>query len=180
VLMKGPNMMKGYWNAPDATAAMIDKQGWLHTGDIGVLDKKGYLTITDRKKDILVLANGKNVAPQPIESKLKQAQLVSEIVLLEADGGVGAIVVPDFPALAAWAKDKGLAASTHAELAALPEARREIKKRIDAASGELAEFERPRKIALIDHAFSIEAGELTPTLKVKRKAVRERYAALLE
>jgi long-chain acyl-CoA synthetase len=171
--------MRGYWNQPEATAEIIDEAGWLHTGDIGLFDSEGYLKITDRKKDILVLANGKNVAPQPIEARLKQAKLVQEIVLLEESGGVGAIVVPDFPALTAWAKDAGIAFDKVTDLIAKTEARREVKRQIDAQSGELAEFEKVKKIALIDHPLTIESGELTPTLKVKRKVVRERYGSLL-
>ncbi|HEY3330398.1 MAG TPA: long-chain fatty acid--CoA ligase [Capsulimonadaceae bacterium] len=179
ILVKGGNVMSGYWNNPVATAEIIDKEGWLHTGDIGSFDRDGYLTITDRKKDILVLPNGKNVAPQPIESKLKEAKIIQEIVLLEDAGGVSAIVVPDFIVLKAWAAANKIDAPELEDLVRLPQTRREVKRQIDALSGEFAEFEKVRKIALLDHPLSIEAGEITPTLKVKRKVVRERYGSLI-
>jgi long-chain acyl-CoA synthetase len=177
ILAKGPNIMKGYWNAPDATSQVLSPDGWLHTGDIGVVDPEGYLKITDRKKDILVLANGKNVAPQPIEHKLKQARLIQEIVLLEDSGGVSAVIVPDFAALSDWASRQGIEAADNTALVALPQVRREIKAQIDAQSHDLAEYEKVRRFVLLDHGFSIESGEITPTMKVKRKVVRERYGA---
>lgn len=179
ILVKGANIMSGYWNDPVATAEVIDADGWLHTGDIGMIDSDQYLKITDRKKDILVLANGKNVAPQPIEAKLKLSKIVQEVVLLEDSGGVSAIVVPDMSELRSWAKSNRLATDDLAALVRTPEARREVKRQIDAQSGELAEFEKVRKIALLDHPLTIEAGELTPTLKVKRKVVRQNYGYLL-
>lgn len=179
ILARGPSVMKGYWNDPDGTREALNSDGWLHTGDIGLIDGDGYLRITDRKKDILVLANGKNVAPQPIEMKIKQAPLIAEIVLLEDSGSVSAIVVPDFAALAEWARHQGFEFSGNASLVALPGVKREIKAQIDAQSKELAEYEKVRRFAIIDHGLTIEAGEMTPTLKVRRKAVRERYAALI-
>jgi len=173
--------MKGYWKRDDATEQMIDKSGWLHTGDIGKLDSDGYLMITDRKKDIIVLANGKNVAPQPIETVLKDAPLVSEIILLgDKSGTVSALVVPNFDLLKRWAKEHGMADSTVEELAASPEARKAVKEQIDQHSGDLADFEKIRRIALLHRALSIEDGELTPTHKVRRKVVQEKYGHLLD
>lgn len=179
IMVKGDNIMQGYWNDPDATAQVLNSDGWLHTGDIGRVDSDGYVKITDRKKDILVLANGKNVAPQPIEHVLKQSRLIQEIVLLEDSGGVSAIVVPDFAGLSEWAKDTGIDAAGNTALAAHPLARREIKKQIDAQSADLADYEKVRRFVLLDHGFSIENDELTPTLKVKRKVIRERYGSLI-
>lgn len=181
ILLSGPNIMNGYWNQPQASAEAVDSEGWLHTGDIGVVDDDGYLTITDRKKDIIVLANGKNVAPQPIEALLRASKLIADIVLLgDHSGTVSALVVPDFAALAAWANAQAIKFNEPAELAASPDAKREIRRSIDQLSGNLAEFEKVRKIALLDHAFSVDAGELTPTLKVRRKVIRERYGHLLD
>jgi len=143
------------------------------------MDEHGLVTITDRKKDILVLASGKNVAPQPIEIILKRAPLIQEIVLLEDSGSVAALVAPDFAALGLWAKQQGIANTSQADLAARPETRKEIRSQIEALSGHLAEFERVRKIAVLDHALSVESGEMTPTLKVRRKVVREKYGYML-
>lgn len=181
ILAKGPNLMKGYWNKPDATAEVIDPVGWFHTGDIGEFDPDGYLKITDRKKDIIVLANGKNVAPQPIESKLKKAELIAEIVLLgDHSGTVSALVVPNFDKLTKWGKQQNIMFTDPLELIHSAMVKKEIKSEIDALSKDLAEFEKIRKIALLDHPLTIENGELTPTLKVRRKIVRERYGHLLE
>ena len=181
ILGRGPTIMKGYWNKPEATAEVIDSDGWFHTGDIGEIDEDGYLKITDRKKDIIVLANGKNVAPQPIENRLKAADLVSEVILLgDRSGTVSALIVPNYEKLARWAKKENIAFTDAKELANSAMAKKEIKSEIDALSKDLADFEKIRKIALLDHPLSIENGELTPTLKVRRKIVREKYGSLLE
>ena len=172
--------MRGYWHLPEATAEAIDADGWFHSGDIGEIDGDGYVKITDRKKDILVLANGKKVAPQPIETLLKHSPYISEIVLLgDKSETVKALVVPNFDALKTWAKEQGQEKPTNESLVADPAVRKLIKGDIDARSKDLADFEKVKRFALIDHTFSIEAGELTPTLKVKRKVVAEKYGALL-
>jgi len=181
LLVKGPTVMRGYWNNPMATGEVIDADGWFHTGDIGVIDSEGYVKITDRKKDILVLANGKNVAPQPIETLLKRSPLISEIVLLgDKAGTVSALVVPNFDALKAWAKAQGRESVKNEQLVGDTSARKFVKTEIDTLSKDLADYEKIKRIALIDHAFSVDGGELTPTLKVKRKVVAEKYGALLE
>ena len=181
LLVKGPTVMRGYWNNPEATADVIDADGWFHSGDIGEIDKDGYVKITDRKKDILVLANGKKVAPQPIENMLKRSPLLAEVVLLgDGTGTVGALVVPNFDTLKTWAKEQGKDLKTNESLIADTGARKFVKAEIDKLSKELADFEKIKRIALIDHAFSQEGGELTPTLKVKRRVVAEKYGALLE
>ena len=181
ILVKGPTVMRGYWDLPDSTAEVVDAEGWFHTGDIGEIDAGGYLKITDRKKDILVLANGKKVAPQPIETLLKRSPLLSEVVLLgDNSGTVSALVVPNYDLLKAWAKDKGDDAKKPEELAADPAARKYVKSEIDKLSKELADFEKIKRIALLPHAFTQDSGELTPTLKVKRKVVAEKYGRLLE
>ena len=181
ILVQGPTVMRGYWNNPDATAEVIDKEGWFHTGDIGQIDSDGCLKITDRKKDILVLANGKKVAPQPIETLLKRSPLLTEVVLLgDNAGAVGALVVPNFDLLKAWAKEQGKEVKKPEELAADPAARKYIKSEIDKLSKDLADFEKIKRVALVPHAFTQDSGELTPTLKVKRKVVAEKYGRLLE
>lgn len=181
LLIRGPGVMRGYWNNPVATKEAIDTDHWFHSGDIGEIDSEGYVKITDRKKDILVLANGKKVAPQPIETMLAHSPYLSEIVLLgDKTETVKALVVPNFDTLKAWAKEQGLGKQDNAALVADPAVRKLIKGDIDKRSADLADFERVKRIALIDHAFSIEGGELTPTLKVKRKVVAEKFGHLLE
>lgn len=181
LLIRGPGVMRGYWNNPVATSEAIDTDHWFHSGDIGEIDSEGYVKITDRKKDILVLANGKKVAPQPIETMLAHSPYLSEIVLLgDKTETVKALVVPNFDTLKAWAKEQGLGKQDNAALVADPLVRKLIKSDIDKRSADLADFERVKRIALIDHAFSIEGGELTPTLKVKRKVVAEKFGHLLE
>jgi long-chain acyl-CoA synthetase len=181
LLIKSGSVMKGYWHLPEATAEAIDADGWFHSGDIGEIDSEGYVKITDRKKDILVLANGKKVAPQPIETTLKHSPYISEIVLLgDKTESVRALVIPNFDALKTWAKEQGVEKPTNETLIADPAVRKLIKSDIDKRSKDLADFEKIKRFALLDHAFSIESGELTPTLKVKRKVVAEKYGNLLE
>jgi long-chain acyl-CoA synthetase len=180
VLGRGPCLMDGYYNQPEATAAAIDADGWFHTGDIGVIDEHGHLHITDRKKDIIVLANGKNVAPQPIEARIKRSPFVSEVVLIgDRQNVIHALVVPTFDRVKIWAAEQGLAATEPADLARAPEVVKLIKGEVDRVSQDLADYERIRKIALLDHSFTIEGGELTPTLKVKRSVVSQKYGSLL-
>ena len=177
ILYRGPNVMKGYWKNDAATAEVIDADGWLHTGDIGVLDSDGYLKITDRKKDIIVLANGKNVAPQPIEGEIKKSAFISEIVLIgDKQNVVTALVLPNKAKLTEWAKASNLTFDSEEALLKLPEARKKIRQEIDAQSGALADYEKVKKFTLLPVTFSVESGELTPTLKIKRKVVLQKYA----
>ena len=176
ILIKGPTRMLGYYNMPEETAAAIDQDGWFLTGDIGEMED-GYLKITDRKKDLLVLANGKNVAPQMIENKLKESSLISEAVVL-GDGMdyCCALIIPNFEALR---KQVG-STQDDAELVASEHAKAAIKSEIDAMNKSLADFERVKRHVLLGKALTIEAGELTPTLKVKRKVIKEKYAAEIQ
>ena len=176
ILGRGPSLMKGYFGKPEATDAAIDSEGWFHTGDIGAVED-GYLRITDRKKDIIVLANGKNVAPQPIEAKLKQSEYISEVVLLgDKSSGIAAIVVPAFDRLKSWAQQVELDSSDIESLLSRAETRKLYKQELDKYSQDLADFEKIKRFTLLPKPFSIEGGELTPTLKVKRKVVAEKYA----
>ncbi|MES2464360.1 MAG: long-chain fatty acid--CoA ligase [Armatimonadota bacterium] len=178
ILYRGPNVMKGYWKNDTATAEMIGNDGWLHTGDIGLLDDEGYLKITDRKKDIIVLANGKNVAPQPIEAEMKQSPFISEIVLIgDKQSIITALILPNKEKLKEWAKSQNVAVpSTDEELMVLPEIRKKIKQEIDAHSGGLADFEKIKRFTLLPVTFSVDSGEMTPTLKIKRKVVMQKFA----
>lgn len=179
ILIRGQSVMKGYWNKAKETAEAIDAEGWFHTGDIGEWEGK-YVKITDRKKDLLVLANGKNVAPQPIESKLKSSPLISEAVVL-GDGleHCIALITPNFEHLRDVLKEKGVDERDDAKLAAHPETRVALKGEIDKVNKGLASFETVKKFVILHQSFTIESGELTPSMKVKRKVVKERYKDLI-
>lgn len=180
ILVKGPNIMAGYFNKPTLTKETIDDDGWLHTGDIGVL-KDGFLTITDRKKDLLVTAGGKNIAPQPIEAMMKRSKFVGEAVLIgDRRKFPMALIVPEFDQLEKWARYKGLAFADHASLIALPAVHSKMEREIFSQLADLAGFETPKKIALLPHEFSVDRGELTPTLKVKRRVVDDHYKTLID
>jgi long-chain acyl-CoA synthetase len=174
ILVKGPGVMRGYWENPEATRESVDEDGWLHTGDLGLLDRSGYLFITDRKKDILVTAGGRKIAPQPIESLLTGHPLISQAVVVGDNFPYPAVlVVPDFQRLAA-ALGEPLAPE---ELVEHPESRRRIAAVLADLSGGLAEADRLRRFKLLARPFTREAGELTPTFNVRRKVIALRYAA---
>jgi long-chain acyl-CoA synthetase len=176
VLARGPNLMAGYYHKPEATADAI-RDGWLHTGDIGTIDADGYLAITDRKKDLLVTSGGKKIAPQPIQNVLKQSPLVAEVVVLgDRQRYAVALIVPEFAALERRLQILGRAPS-HEELVARPDVIALYQEIVDALNRELAQYERIKRIAILPAEFSIEGGELTPSMKVKRKVVEERWAA---
>ncbi|HEV2472098.1 MAG TPA: long-chain fatty acid--CoA ligase [Chthonomonadales bacterium] len=180
ILTRGPGRMRGYFNNPEATEEAIDPEGWFHTGDVGEQSKDGFLKITDRKKDILVLANGKKVAPQPIEALLKHSSYISEAVLFgDCSPTVSALLAPAMDPLKRWAKDQGIEETDPEALIARPEVMKLFREEIDRNAGHLADFERIKRFKLVPHPFSIEGGELTPTLKVKRRFVAEKYAELL-
>jgi long-chain acyl-CoA synthetase len=180
ILMRGTGCMRGYYRQQEATAAAIDVDRWFHTGDIGELSADGYLKITDRKKDIIVLTNGKKVAPQPIEAQLKLRPFIAEAVLFgDKQSTVMALIVPEFGRLMDWAKQNDLSTKDVAALADSPEFQKVIKAEIDAVNNTLADYEKVRKYRVLSMPFTIESGELTPTLKVKRGAVAAKYADLL-
>ena len=180
ILTKGPHVMKGYYNKPDATREMIDGEGWLHTGDIGVLED-GFLRITDRKKDIIVTAGGKNIAPQPIENKVKTNKYVSQAVMIGDKRKFPVIlIVPNWDNLEKWAKLKNLMWTDRRQLLAMPTVRAKMEKEVlDEVEG-FAQYERPKKIGLLEHDFSIERGELTPKLSVKRRVVDKSYKPVID
>ncbi len=180
ILTRGPNVMRGYFNKPDATADVL-KNGWFYTGDIGQIDAEGYLTITDRKKDLLVTSGGKKIAPQPIEAVLKRSPLVGEAVLLGDRRKYAAVlIVPEFGALEKRLKDLGRPPGTRDELMTRPDVVALYQEIIDALNRELSQFERIKRLALLPSEFTVESGELTPTLKVKRKVVEQRWHDQIE
>jgi long-chain acyl-CoA synthetase len=180
ILARGPNVMIGYYNKPEATAEVV-KDGWFHTGDIGTIDDAGYLKITDRKKDLLVTSGGKKIAPQPLEEILKRSPLVSEAVLLgDRRKFVVALLVPNFATLERRLKELGRPPASRAELAVRADVLGLYQEIIDGLNRELAQYERIKKIAILPVEFSIDSGELTPTLKVKRRVVEDRWQRLIE
>jgi long-chain acyl-CoA synthetase len=180
ILCRGHNVMQGYYNKPAATREAIDADGWFHTGDVGRLDADSYLSITDRKKEILVLSNGNKVAPAPIEARLKTSPFIAQAVLLgDRQNVVSALIVPQFDRLRQWAQEAGIPAAENAALIADARVRRQIKSEIDRLSKELADFEKVRRFALLERDFTTDSGELTPTLKLKRRVIAEKYAAAI-
>jgi long-chain acyl-CoA synthetase len=181
ILVRGPNVMRGYYGQPEATAAVL-KDGWFYTGDVGHLEKNGHLYITDRKKDLFKLSNGKYIAPQLIESLLKESEFVSQVVVV----GTGrkqpvALIVPEWESLKQALAEAGEEVSKDREaLSKDPAAIKMVQKDIARLTAELADYERIRRVALLPNEFTIDGGELTPTLKVKRKVIDERYGDLIE
>ncbi len=176
IACRGHNVMKGYFGNAAATEEAI-VGGWFHTGDVGEFDEDGFLRITDRKKDLLVTAGGKNVAPQPIEAMLKTSPYIAEMVMIgDARPYLAALVAPDFDQLRRFCEAEGIPADTDEVMAADERVRAHLEAEIARRSENLAPYEQIKKIAVIADTFSVESGELTPTLKVKRRVVSERYA----
>ena len=180
ILTRGPHVMKGYYNKPDATREAIDADGWFHTGDIGVIEDD-FIRITDRKKDIIVTANGKNIAPQPIENLIKTNKYISQAVMIgDRRKYPILLVVPNFDQLERWARIRNILWTDRAQLLQMPTIQSKIDKEVRGQLTGLAHFETPQKIALLEHDFSVETGEMTPTLKVKRRVVDQRYKARID
>jgi long-chain acyl-CoA synthetase len=172
--------MKGYFNKPDATREVIDPDGWFHTGDIGEL-RDGFLAITDRKKDIIVTAGGKNIAPQPLENKVKTNKYVAQAVMLgDKRKFPSMLIVPNFDQLERWAAQHNIIWADRAQLLRMPTIHAKMEKEVNKELAGAAHFEVPKKIGLLEHDFSIERGELTPTQKVKRKAIDKHYKTLID
>ncbi len=180
ILTRGPHVMKGYYNKPDATREAIDPDGWFHTGDIGEL-RDGFLAITDRKKDIIVTAGGKNIAPQPLENKVKTNKYVAQAVMLgDKRKFPSMLIVPNFEQLERWAKNRNIIWTDRAQLLRMPTILAKMEQEVNKELAGAAHFEVPKKIGLIEHDFSIEKGELTPTQKVKRRAIDKNYKTLID
>lgn len=181
ILARGPNIMKGYWNNPEATADVIDSEGWFHTGDIGEIDADGFLKITDRKKDIIINAYGKNIAPQPLEALLKSSPLVATPLLIgDRRKYLSALIVPNFDRLEHEAKELGVNASSHEELVRDERVRMLFQNEIDRFNRNLDRQEKIRRFTLLPRDFTIEDDEMTPTMKVKRRNVDKKYKVLID
>jgi long-chain acyl-CoA synthetase len=181
ILCHGPNVMQGYWNDEAATREVLDGDGYFHTGDIGAMDAAGHVRITDRKKEILVTSGGKNVAPQPLENALRADSCIAQAVVV-GDGRkfISALVVPNFASLRQWADGQKIPYASDADLAARPEALAMIMRRVERINAGFSNFERIRKVVLLDRELTSESGLLTPSLKVRRRAVNQAFAGRIE
>lgn len=180
ILTRGPHVMKGYWQNDDATREAVDMEGWFHTGDIGELTADGFLRITDRLKNIIVTAGGKNVAPQPMENAVVMSPFVGQAVIIgDRRPFPSVLVVPEWENLLPWAAAQGITETDHAALARDPRVVALMEKEALGGLDEFAKYERPKKVAVLSEEFTIESGMLTPTLKVKRKLVEKHYADVI-
>ncbi|MDT5295027.1 MAG: long-chain acyl-CoA synthetase [Acidobacteriota bacterium] len=182
ILVRGPNVMRGYYNHPRESAAVFNDEGWFRTGDVGSIDEGGRLSITDRKKELFKLSNGKYIAPQLVESLIKQSRYVSQVVVVGAGRKVPvALIVPDWEALSAALPTPQ--AEEHTQRVAWSRSAAAVKlvqREVAELTAPLADYERVRRVALLPDDFSIDGGELTPTLKVKRRVIDEKYSGLID
>ncbi len=181
ILTRGPHIMQGYYKNEDETKEAIDSEGWLHTGDIGYLDKDGFLYITDRKKNIIVTSGGKNIAPQPIENLIVTSKFIDQVVVLgDKRKYCTAFIVPNMENLKNHAQTQQIVYKNEDELISHTEINDLIRKEIDRVTVDLASYETIKKFHILKEPFTIESGELTPTLKVKRNVVEQKYKVLIE
>jgi len=179
--VRGPNIMQGYYNKPEETRAVFTSDGWFKTGDVGALDSEGFLRITDRKKELFKTSGGKYISPQPIEQAIKGSRFVNQVVLIGAERKFpAALVVPVWEQIESYCKLKGIEVTSHSELCTHPRIVDLIQRQIDALTPNLAKYERIKKVALLENEFTIEGGELTPTLKVKRRVIDSKYRDVIE
>jgi long-chain acyl-CoA synthetase len=180
IIVRGPSIFEGYWNRPEETkAAFVDGEindGWFKTGDIGNIDPDGYLSVTDRKKDLIKTSGGKFIAPQPIENSLKLNSLVGVPAIIGDKRKFAAVLIsPNFPALEAWARENGVTFSSRAELVASPKVQSLFESVVDTVNANLARFEKLKRVIVVSDEFTPDSGILTPTMKLKRRVVEERY-----
>ena len=181
LLVRGPSVFSGYWQKPQATAECFDAEGWFSTGDIGHFDADGFLYITDRKKELLKTSGGKMVAPQPIENKLKNSVLVAQAALVgDKHKFISALISPNFVALEDWAKHHGVHAQSRAELVADPRTIALYGEIVREVNGSLANFETLKRFKVVAEEWTQESGELTPSMKLKRRVLTQQYAAVIE
>jgi long-chain acyl-CoA synthetase len=177
----GPNVMLGYYNKPEATSDAFTDDGWFRTGDIGRLDEDGFLIITDRKKELFKTSGGKYIAPSPVEQMIKGSRFVSQVVLVGNERRFpAALIVPNFEQLASYAKLKNLDLKTPQDFCASPRIKNLFERQVADFTKDLAQYEKVKKIALLENELTVEGGELTPTLKVKRRIVDEKYRAIID
>ena len=176
ICVRGGIVMQEYWRKPEVTTETIDSEGWLHSGDVGHVDDEGFVHITDRIKELIVTAGGKNIAPQPIETKLAINQYVTQVVVVgDRRPYLSALVVPNFEALDGFAASHGLQGADPATLVASPVVQDLFQRQIEQLNADLPGFSQVKKISLLERELTLEAGELTPTMKIKRFAVARIY-----
>jgi long-chain acyl-CoA synthetase len=181
ILIKGPQVMKGYLNNPQATAEAMTADGFFRTGDIGEIDAEGYLKITDRKKELIITSAGKNIAPQPIENEFNTDRYIEQVAVV-GDGRkyVTALVVPEFGALAAWAKAQGIEFKDHQELIQHPQVKELMAQQVEQVNSHLARYEQIKKFTVLARPFSETGGELTPTQKLKRRVLEQKFKSEID
>lgn len=178
---RGPNVMRGYYNKPAETAAVMTADGWFKTGDIGTLDSDGFLRITDRKKELFKTSGGKYIAPQPIEQMIKGSSFVNQVVLVgNGRKFAAALIVPNWDRVMSYAELKGLKTRDRAELCRHPKVLDLFQRQVDSLTSELAQFESVKKVALLENELTIEGGEMTPTMKIKRRVIDEKYRDVID
>lgn len=179
--VRGPNVMRGYYNKPEETRAAFTDDGWFKTGDIGTIDADGFLRITDRKKELFKTSGGKYIAPAPIEQAIKGSRFVNQVVLVGSERKFpAALIVPVWEQLESYCKFKGIDVQSRSEMCRHPRIVDLLQRQIDALTPNLARYEKIKKVALLENEFTIEGGELTPTLKVKRRVIDEKYRDVIE
>ncbi|MCA1811937.1 MAG: long-chain fatty acid--CoA ligase, partial [Halobacteriales archaeon] len=181
ICFRGPNVMQGYWRNEKATREVFDRDGFFHTGDIGYLDNRGYLFITDRKKEIIVMSNGKKVPPQPVENALQlQPHIAQAMVLGENRNYIAAVVVPDWEAIDRFALANGIAAKDRDRLVADQRIVSLIEREVEAVNATLSRYEQIKKFWVLPAEWTVEGGELTPSLKLKRRVITERFKTFID
>jgi len=183
ILVKGPNVMMGYYNLPEQTAEVMDAQGWFHTGDIGMMVEEKFLKITDRKKEIFKTSGGKYIIPQMMENKFKESRFIEQMMVVgEGQKFPGALIVPSYTVVREWAKQKGqdLSNLSDGELVKREDVIAKIQEEVNKFNELYGSWEKIKQFALLDHEFTIESGELTPTLKLKRKIILSKYQSLVD
>ncbi len=179
--MRGPNVFMGYLNLPEKTAETIDADGWLHTGDVGVVDEEGFFRITDRMKDIIITAGGKNITPSELENELKFSPYVTDAVVIgDKRAYLTVIIMIDQENVEKYAQDNDVPFSNYASLTRAPEVQALIQAEIDRVNKKFARVEQIKKFFLLDTQLSAEDEELTPTMKLKRKLVQQKYAGQID
>ncbi|MBD3225342.1 MAG: AMP-binding protein [Caldithrix sp.] len=181
VLIKGDILMKGYFKKPELTDEVIDQEGWLHTGDIGYLDDNNFLFLTDRKKNIIVTSGGKNVAPAPLEHKIKKSKYIDDVCLVgDKRKFISALIIPNWEILQKWARDNAVEADDNQTLAGNDRVKELIWQEIETQNKDFARYEQVKNFTILGQPLSIEKGELTPSLKIKRNVVEKNYKSIID
>ncbi|MCR9014375.1 AMP-dependent synthetase/ligase [Aquiflexum gelatinilyticum] len=177
ILVKGPNIMQGYYKQPELTAEVLEQDGWFHTGDIGELHEGNYLKITDRKKEMFKTSGGKYIAPQPMENKFKESSLIEQVLVVgENKNYPAALIVPSILGLQDWCRHKDIPYTTDVEMLQKPEILDKFQKEVDHLNKYFGKWEQIKKFKVLTQQWTIESGELTPTMKLKRKVIHQKFA----